>query len=321
MTDFGLAKRVEAGGSLTQSGAVLGTPAYMPPEQAAGKRGELSPASDVYSLGAILYQMLTGRAPFQAASPVDTLLAVLEQVPLPPRLLNPQVDPDLEMIALKCLQKPADLRYSNATELAGDLEAYLNGEPVSARSSGFLLFMTRALRETHHAAVLENWGSVDVAQRRPRRALHDHELAAVARGRVSGRFSRHLDRSIRSLGGHLHSPEKTIGAYHFRREAGHSRLGSEHSGQLVPVLPGDASRRPALSLSPILALIAAMVFFIKAGILTGMFYIQAAACLVTAFIMALVPQFGLIIFGLVTAVGFFVPGLKYHRQRLRSSGG
>ena len=83
----------------------------MAPEQVGGNRGEIGPTSDVYSLGSILYQMLTGRPPFQAASPVDTLLMVLEQDPVPPRVLNAKADRDLEMIALKCLQKPPDLRY------------------------------------------------------------------------------------------------------------------------------------------------------------------------------------------------------------------
>src|SRR5205085_2384396 len=158
VTDFGLAKRVEADFSLTRSGAIVGTPSYMAPEQAAGSRGVLSQASDVYSLGAILYEMLTGRPPFQAASAVDTLMLVLEQEPLEPRLLNSKIDRELELICLKCLQKPADLRYASAEELADDLQAYLNGEPSTTRPSGLVYFFLRMLRETHHAAVLENWG-------------------------------------------------------------------------------------------------------------------------------------------------------------------
>src|SRR5208282_1637342 len=158
VADFGLAKRLDVDLELTSSGAIVGTPGYMPPEQIGMGRGRISPASDVYSLGAILYQMLTGRPPFQAASALDTVFLVLEQDPLPPRLLNPRVDRDLELIALKCLQKPADLRYPSAAALASDLEAYLAGEPISARSGRLTTVVSRALRETHHAAVLENWG-------------------------------------------------------------------------------------------------------------------------------------------------------------------
>jgi serine/threonine-protein kinase len=101
VTDFGLAKRVGRGASLTRTGAIVGTPSYMPPEQAAGSRGTLGPASDVYSLGAMLYELLTGRPPFQAADPVDVLLRVLEQEPVPPRVLNPQLDREMEWICLK----------------------------------------------------------------------------------------------------------------------------------------------------------------------------------------------------------------------------
>lgn len=133
ITDFGLAKRIKGGSDLTGIGQVLGTPSYMPPEQASGNRGELGPASDVYSLGAILYHLVTGRPPFQADNPVDTVLQVLELDPVSPRQLNPKVDPDLETICLKCLQKPAPRRYTCAQALADDLRRFLVGEPIHAR--------------------------------------------------------------------------------------------------------------------------------------------------------------------------------------------
>jgi serine/threonine protein kinase len=118
---------------LTQSGAILGTPAWMSPEQAAGQTDSIDVATDVYSLGAVLFAMLTGRPPFQAASPLDTVLMVLEQDPPNIRMLNRAVDSDLEMVVMKCLQKPQDLRYSSAAALASDMRAWLNNEPVSAR--------------------------------------------------------------------------------------------------------------------------------------------------------------------------------------------
>jgi tRNA A-37 threonylcarbamoyl transferase component Bud32 len=136
VTDFGLARRTDADTRLTATGAVVGTPSYMPPEQASGNRGEVGPASDVYALGAVLYELVTGRPPFRAATALDTLLQVLEAEPAPPRLLNPGVGHDLETVILKCLAKEPARRYASARELADDLQAILDGRPVKARRPG-----------------------------------------------------------------------------------------------------------------------------------------------------------------------------------------
>lgn len=355
VSDFGLAKRFDTGSSvkdaadaptrsvamahesLTSTGAILGTPSYMPPEQAAGRRGELSPASDVYSLGAILYQCLTGRPPFQAASPVDVVLLVLEQDPVLPRVLNPKADPDLEMIALKCLQKPSELRYADAALLADDLQAYLNNEPISARSTRFSQLVSQIFRETHHAGVLENWGLLWMW----------HSLVVLVLCVMTNWFQWRsmtvmpLPSGVRPPP--LRSPYIVLWTMGFgawagifwqlRRRAGPitfverqiahiwgaSMIASSLLFAVETLLGLDV-----LTLSPILALIAAVVFVVKAGILSGAFYLEAAALFVTAILMAWwqrigkqldEPTLSLTLYGVVSAATFLLPGLKYHLQR------
>jgi tetratricopeptide (TPR) repeat protein len=135
VTDFGLARPLSGARSLTEKGIVVGTPAYMSPEQAAGER-DLDGRTDVASLGSVLYELLTGQSPYVAATPVDVALAVIHRAPVPPRRVNPEVPAELEAVCLKALEKDRNRRYLTARAFAEDLQRYLEGEPVLARPAG-----------------------------------------------------------------------------------------------------------------------------------------------------------------------------------------
>jgi WD40 repeat protein len=153
VTDFGLAKRVQGELGLTLPGAIIGTPSYMPPEQARAENG-LTTAVDVYGLGAILYELLTGRPPFEGPTPLDTLIHVLEKEPQPPRKGNRRVDRDLEAICLKCLHKDPQRRYDSADALAEDLERWQAHKPIRARRTGLLGRAVKWARRRPVAAAL-----------------------------------------------------------------------------------------------------------------------------------------------------------------------
>jgi serine/threonine-protein kinase len=340
VTDFGLAKRrpnettataISAGetGSavtaITLSGSILGTPAWMSPEQAGGQTDAIDVTSDIYSLGAVLYAMLTGRPPFQAATPLDTVLMVLEQDPPAIRMLNRAVDADLEMVVLKCLQKPQDLRYATTALLAMDLRSWLNNEPVSARASSLNQFVTRLFRESHHAAVLQNWGLLWM--------LHAGVvlvLCLITNGmQLGGVDQRWPYVSLWTIGlglwalvfwnlRHRAGPITAV-----ERQIAHIWGGSMIASTLLFAVEWTMGR-PVLELSPVLGAIAGMVFLAKAGILSGRFYLESAMMFTTALLMAAIkasqlPDFSVALFGFVSGLTFFLPGRKYYRQQQQST--
>src|SRR5207247_1829999 len=129
ISDFGLARRLEGGAGLTQSGVPVGTPSYMAPEQARGQTHAVGPTADVYALGAILYELLTGRPPFRAATAAETMQQVISQEPAPPSRLNDKVPPDLATICLKCLHKELARRYPSARDLSEEFRSFRDGTP------------------------------------------------------------------------------------------------------------------------------------------------------------------------------------------------
>lgn len=319
VTDFGLAKLIDSHDSLTRTGATIGTPSYMAPEQAAGRTAQVSSRSDVYSLGAVLYHALTGRPPFVAETTFQLAMQIMEHDPQLVRFFEPSVDGDLEMIVARSIQKPPDLRYDTAEALAQDLDSFLRDEPVEARGGRFLQVMARWFRETHHASVLENWGLLWMW----------HSLVLLT---VSLLTQWMHWRGVQSRWGYAGLWIIGLGAWAIVFWALRRRMGPVTfvERQIAHVwgasLIGIAVLTPLewllrlnpLALSPILPLIGSMVFFVKAGILSGQFYIQAFVMLAASIAMALAPDWAHVIFGVIAAGCFFVPGLKYYRQRRRA---
>ncbi len=320
VSDFGLAKRVDVASSLTPSGGIVGTPSYLPPEHAgrsdSGRRPAPAASGDVYGLGAILYHMLTGRPPFQASTPVETLLLALENDPVSPRALNPKVNRDLEMIVLKCLDKNPCMRYATAAALADDLEAFLRGDPVQARSTSLPALASRLLGETHHATVLENWGLLWIYHSIALLVFFAATNWLYLRG-VQERWPYVMIFTIGLCGwaAIFWALRRRGGPIRFvERQLAHIWGAGVVAINLVFLVEWLLDL-PVLKLAPMIAVTNGMLFMIKAGVLSGSYYIQAAVTFLAVFPMAAFPRFAPLIFGVTASACFFATGLKYRLRR------
>jgi len=316
VTDFGLAKRITHSDGLTVTGQILGTPSYMAPEQAAGKTSEVTYLADVYSLGAILYTLLTGRPPFQAGNPFDTLLLVLDQEPVSPRRLNSRIPVEIDSICMKCLEKQANFRYASAEDLSDDLKRFLSGESVVAdQSSRWARAWTSMLRETRHTEVMANWGHVWL--------WHSGQVLVLFL--LTNML---IWQQVRSAWPYVALwivgfTCLFIPVWYYRFRKGVPLTPVEHqTGQvwgmfsIAVVLTGLINHLMGfdpLHLLPVAILECGFAFGCMAAILGGSFFPMAGLCFALSLLLTLMPQIGPVAFGLAFAIGLAIPGWKFSR--------
>jgi WD40 repeat protein/serine/threonine protein kinase len=259
ITDFGLARPTVGGITLTQSGLLVGTPGYMAPEQAGGTRGALvGPATDIYALGVVLYQLLTGRLPFPGDSTLEVLRAVTSDEPVRPRRLQPRLPRDLEAITLHCLEKASNRRYQNALALADDLQRFRDGKPVVARPVGSAARLARACRRRPLVALLfglltaslfgglagVTWKWLEANEQRDLANAHARRVDAESREALSQAYRARLAAAVASLQNHdvadaarqLDAAPKELRGWEWRHL--HSRL--DDSSSMIRLPPGEA---------------------------------------------------------------------------------
>ena len=311
VSDFGLAKMVGSGASLTGTGQVIGTPGFMPPEQAGGRSRDITPITDVYSLGATLYCGLTGRPPFQAANAIETILQVREQDPLPLRLIDPSIPRDLEAICLKCLRKMPAQRYGSMSELKSDLEAFLEGAPVSARQGStpvvdLLLRETRYVEITsHHAVAWLGFAGTVLAT-----FLVTHVL--IWRG-VEDNLPYVVVWSLGmlALGGIIVWLGRGI---HALTPIEQRLVAIQKLCAAAFILTGILGRVAHLSYPQIIIVLAievAMLLGSIAVLVGGEFYLSALLCLVAAAVGAIVPRYSALTLGVLLAAGMLFSGIRF----------
>jgi len=315
IVDFGLAKKLGAGDSMTQSGAIVGTASYMSPEQATGQRADFS--CDIYGLGAVLYELLTGRPPFVGASLAETLDKVRRQEPLPVRQLSPAVPYDLEVICLKCLAKDPLQRYTSATELAADLKRFLRDEPILARLPGITERAVQMIRRQQFGRNANAWGWAFVLGGGVNFAGCLAQAWCIANeqpeGVLWGTFlTHHLLVSIAAWW--------VLRGYRLGKG---DRQGIIFMGASIvgPILLAILARPPEgldavtwLSLYPLYAGLLGIMYFIQGPIYWGGFYLVGIGYVALAFVMRLFPTWSPVLFGLYLLLNLVPLGLYLLRQ-------
>jgi len=319
LLDFGLAKQSTLSTDLTCSGAIIGTPAFMSPEQASGQQNRISVETDVYGLGAVLYFLFTGQPPFAGNTAVEILMKVLEQEPASPRSLNKELSRDLEKVILRATSKTKDQRYPSALAIANDLNSVLNHRPLT--QPRLTQAIGHVMRETHHATVLDNWGIIWI--------WHSFILlfASVTTHMIYADGIENHRTYLATWTGKLILwavvfwwLRRRMGPVTFvERQLAH--VWTACFGLIVVTFAVEPllELKP-LALAPIWAIACGMAFFIKAGILSGSFYIHSIALVLCAGLMFAIPQYAILLFGSTLATCFLLSGLKYYRRsNLRDS--
>lgn len=312
VTDFGLSRSQDDNETqLTADGQIFGTPGYMSPEQASGRNASVGPETDIYSLGAVMYCMLTGRPPFRANSTVATLQQVVHDAPAPPRLLNRSVHPDLESIILKCLEKNPLDRYATADELKRDLEHFLKGESVSAASINLVGYLGRVLASSRNSEFLEGWS----------RALYAVSAVVLVFHLVlqfvpltptqatlinAGKYSLLLGVIWRARDGIL-TPQNPV----------ERTIWSLWIGYILTYVAAEIMVRidsdPNVNLYGIMSLVSSVILLVLGGHLWGGCYLIGGLFAIMALMITAIPDYSVILFGGCWSMVFFLLARRYQR--------
>jgi hypothetical protein len=317
VTDFGLAKQLARDSSHTRTGALLGTPSYMAPEQALGSK-ELTPATDVYGLGALLYELLTARPPFRGETAYDTVMQVLQNDPAPPRLLNPHIDRDLETVCLKCLAKDPRDRYASAEELAKDLDRYLAGESIQARSLNMMDYIGRALERSQLDVEFRRYGDAVLWFAGIVGTLHVVKHFAIARHQPTGLIvGLHvLQFALMLLVLWCYRPKGLMPTTPAERQLWSVWLGYVATCLMVSwqmrVMFGEERIYQSV-LYPIFCSITGLAFFALGATYWGMLYVIAACFFALSALLLLDTSWGVLAYGGMWTVALLAVGLRLRK--------